>query len=70
VVTGGEQQHLPPMLPPERLERLNDEQVNGIACLYCAAIASRMMPVQSVRGRLLFCCLPLCERGRELLREQ
>ena len=66
---GGEE-HVPPVLPPDRLERLNDEQVNGIACIYCAAIAPRMMRVQSVRGRLLFCCLPLCEPGRELLREQ
>jgi hypothetical protein len=64
-----EWQPVPQMLPRERWEILNDEQRNGIACIYCAGTPPHMVPVESVRGRRLLCCLPLCEPGRELLRE-
>jgi hypothetical protein len=63
----------PPPLPHERLVMLNDEQVNGIACVYCGAAPARMVPVGDACvgcGRQWVCCLPLCEPARELLRER
>jgi hypothetical protein len=63
----------PPPLPPDRLVTLNDEQVNGIACIYCAGVPARTMPVGDACagcGRQLVCCLPLCEPARDLLRDR
>lgn len=44
--------------------RLNDEQVQGISCVYCGGISNRMFPVGRIGNRELIACLPACEESQ------